>query len=102
RSFASATRALHHGVRAPHPGAHLAQVAPPRFGRFAVFPQPLRWALGVHAEGLTRAAQRLAAERGIPLVRGFDGEHVAADRFHPDADGYAGLAADVAAALHLD
>jgi hypothetical protein len=51
---------------------------------------------------VTRAAQRLAAERGIPVVRGLEGAHVAADRFHPDAVGYAGLAADVAAALHLD
>jgi lysophospholipase L1-like esterase len=102
RSFARATGALLDRLRAAHPRARVALVAPPRFGRFAVFPQPLRWALGVHAEGLTGAAQRLAAERGVPLVRGFDGVHVASDRFHPDAAGYAVLAADVAAALHLD
>lgn len=102
RAFATATGALLDGLRAGHPAARIALVAPPRFGRFAVFPQPLRWALGRHAEGLTRAARRLTAERGIPLVPGFDGVQVASDRFHPDAAGYAGLAADVAAALHLD
>lgn len=102
RSFARATGALLDGLRAAHPAARIALVAPPRFGRFAVFPQPLRWALGVHAEGLTRAARRLTEARGIPLVPGFDGVRVAGDRFHPDAAGYAGLAADVAAALHLD
>jgi lysophospholipase L1-like esterase len=102
RSFARATGALLDGLGAAHPAARIALVAPPRFGRFAVFPQPLRWALGAHAEGLTRVARHLADERGIPLVPGFDAVHVASDRFHPDAAGYAALAADVAAALHLD
>jgi lysophospholipase L1-like esterase len=102
RAFARSTGALLDALRTGNPSARIALVATPRFGRFAVYPQPLRWALGAHAAGLTRAAARLAGKRRIPLVAGFDGEHVSSDRFHPDATGYARLADGVAAALHVD
>jgi lysophospholipase L1-like esterase len=84
--------ALLDALRKRNPDARLVVVAPPAFGRFASMPQPLRFALGAHARGLARVAARAAAERGAILVPGFDGVHVAADRFHPDAAGYAGMA----------
>jgi lysophospholipase L1-like esterase len=87
------------GLRQRNPDAHLAVVGPPVFGAFAALPQPLRSALGSHARGLTRVAARVAAERRVPYVEGFDGVHVAVDGFHPDAAGYAGLAERVAGAL---
>ena len=67
RSFARATGALLDRLRAAHPGARIALVAPPRFGRFAVFPQPLRWALGVapvreRCRDVVGALVRLACE----------------------------------------
>jgi lysophospholipase L1-like esterase len=77
-------------------------VLPPRFMDFAVLPQPLRHAMGAHVVGLTRTAIRVADEHGTLLVPGFDGEHVAADGFHPDATGYARIADGVVAALELD
>jgi lysophospholipase L1-like esterase len=58
-----------------------------------------RLALGAHVAGLTRVAERVAAERGVALVPGFDGVNVASDRFHPDATGYGLLADAVIAAL---
>jgi len=90
--FAENLGALLDALRVRNPGARLVTVAPPVFGRFASLPQPLRFALGSHARGLSRAAARVCAERGIPLAQGFDGVHVAADGFHPDATGYAGMA----------
>jgi lysophospholipase L1-like esterase len=84
--------ALLDALRTRNPDARLVVVAPPAFGRFAAMPQPLRFALGAHARGLARVAARVAEEHGATLVPGFDGVHVADDRFHPDAAGYAGLA----------
>ncbi|HEX7834736.1 MAG TPA: SGNH/GDSL hydrolase family protein [Pseudolysinimonas sp.] len=91
--------ALLDGLRDRNPGARLVVVGPPVFGAFVTLPQPLRAVLGSHARGIAKVAARVAAARGIPLVPGFDGVHVGADGFHPDATGYAGLADRVAAAL---
>jgi lysophospholipase L1-like esterase len=102
RGFGEDLAALLDALRTRNPTARIAVVATPRFGGFAVYPQPLRAALGAHVTGLTRAAARVCAAHGIPLIPGFDGVHVARDRFHPDATGYAALAAEVAAALKLD
>lgn len=74
-------------------------VAPPRFDRFAALPNPLRWALGRHARGLTRRAERVADAHSAVLAPGFDGRSVASDRFHPDAAGYHALAEGIAAAM---
>jgi lysophospholipase L1-like esterase len=71
-------------------------VGAPDFGRFAVLPQPLRWALGAHADGIRRAAARVCATWGATLVAGFDGATTASDRFHPDAAGYAAVARRIA------
>ena len=98
-AFGTDLSALLDALRAQNPAARIALVATPRFGDFAVYPQPLRAVLGAHVAGLTRVAARVAAERGVPLVPGFDGVHVASDRFHPDATGYGLLADAVVAAL---
>lgn len=98
-AFGTATAALLDALRTRNPGARIALVAPPRFGSFAVFPQPLRAVLGAHVRGLTRAAARIASDHGVVLVPGFDGVRVASDRFHPDEAGYAALADAVLAAL---
>ena len=74
-------------------------VGPPRFGDFAVFPQPLRWAVGAQAHGIGRAAARVAERHGAVLAAGFDGGSTALDRFHPDAAGYAAMAAAIRAVL---
>lgn len=97
--FAADTAALLDALRTRNPDARLVLVAPPRFRDFAVFPQPLRAALGAHITGLTRAAAQTASTHSAALVDGFDGVHVADDRFHPDATGYAGLAERIVAAL---
>jgi lysophospholipase L1-like esterase len=86
-------------LRKRNPDARLVLVAPPVFSDFASMPQPLRFALGAHARGLARISARVAAEHGAILVPGFDGVHVASDRFHPDATGYAGIANGVLARL---
>jgi lysophospholipase L1-like esterase len=86
-------------LRSRNPDGRIVVVAPPAFSDFAAMPQPLRFALGAHARGLAKVAARVAAERSAILVPGFDGVHVAPDRFHPDATGYAGLAEGVAAHL---
>lgn len=86
-------------LRTRNPHARLVVVAAPSFSRFASMPQPLRFALGEHARGLAQVAAKVAAERGAILVPGFDGVHVASDRFHPDATGYALIAEGIAAQL---
>ena len=98
-AFGDDAGALLEALRLRNPEARLVLVAPPRFGRFAVLPQPLRAALGAHVAGLTRAAARVAAAHGAVIVAGLDGLQVASDRFHPDADGYAGLAERIVAAI---
>jgi lysophospholipase L1-like esterase len=82
-----------------NPDARIVLVAPPVFSRFASMPQPLRFALGAHASGLSRVAAKIAAERGVAFVPGFDGVHVASDGFHPDATGYGGIAERIGARL---
>jgi lysophospholipase L1-like esterase len=86
-------------IAAASPAARIVVVAPPLFGRFAVLPQPLRWALGAQADGLARVARRVTARRGADLATGFDGRSVASDGFHPDARGYESIAASVVRAL---
>jgi lysophospholipase L1-like esterase len=82
-----------------NPGIQCAVVAPPLFGKFAVLPQPLRLALGVHARGLTRVAAKVARAQGAVLAPGFDGRLVASDGFHPSETGYGKLADGVMMAL---
>jgi lysophospholipase L1-like esterase len=98
-SFGGALDALLAGLRDANPDARIVVVGTPHFGRFAVYPQPLRAVLGAHVAGLTRTAATVAPLHGAVLVDGFDGVHVASDRFHPDATGYAELAERIVAAF---
>ncbi|CAN5254542.1 SGNH/GDSL hydrolase family protein [soil metagenome] len=82
-----------------NPGIQCAVVAPPLFGKFTVLPQPLRFALGRHARGLTRVARKVARAHGAVLAPGFDGRAVASDGFHPDETGYDKIADGVMMAL---
>lgn len=95
RSLGALLERLHDGS----PDVRLLVVAPPAFGRFAVLPNPLRWALEHHALGLTRASARVARAHDAVSAPGFDGRSVASDGFHPDAAGYRRLAEGIAAAL---
>ncbi len=97
--FGANLDALLDALHSRNPDARLVLVAPPVFADFAAMPQPLRFALGAHARGLTGIAARAASEHGAILVPGFDGVNLATDRFHPDADGYAGIADAIIARL---
>ena len=96
--FSRALGALLDRLHAASPEARFVVVAPPRFGEFAALPNPLRWALGRHARGLTRRAERVARANAAALAPGFDGRSVASDQFHPDAAGYHSLAEGIASA----
>ncbi|CAN5499383.1 SGNH/GDSL hydrolase family protein [soil metagenome] len=99
RAFGDDLAGLLDALYAHNPTARFVVVATPRFGDFAVYPQPLRAVLGAQVAGLTRAAESVAAEHGALLVPGFDGVHVSTDRFHPDATGYAAIADSIITAL---
>lgn len=97
--FARSLGVLLERLNAGSPDARLAVVAPPEFAHFAVLPNPLRWALGFHARGLTRMSARVAREHRAVSAPGFDGGAVASDGFHPSALGYQQLAEGIALAL---
>ena len=97
--FSRALGALLDRLHAASPNARLVVVAPPAFGRFASLPNPLRWALGRQARGLTRRAERVARSHAAVIAPGFDGRSVASDQFHPDAAGYLALAKGIANAV---
>ncbi|MCU1418209.1 MAG: hydrolase family protein [Schumannella sp.] len=99
RAFGADLSALLKALRQRNPEARIVAVAAPRFGGFAVYPQPLRAVIGAHVAGLTRVGARVAAAQGAVFVPGFDGVHVASDGFHPDAEGYGELADAIVAAL---
>jgi lysophospholipase L1-like esterase len=99
RAFARDLGALIDRLHAVSPDGRIVVVAPPVFAAFTVLPQPLRHALGAHAAGLTRVSARVATARGVDFARGFDGRSVASDRFHPDREGYASIAAGIAEVL---
>jgi len=99
RAYARDLAALIERLKAASPQGRVVVVAPPVFGDFAVLPQPLRMALGAHAAGLTKIAERVADEHEVDFAPGFDGKSVASDGFHPDGEGYAGMSAAIARAL---
>ena len=99
RAFARDLAALIERLKAASPKGRVVVVGAPVFGDFAVLPQPLRMALGAHAAGLTKIAERVADEHEVDFAPGFDGKSVASDGFHPDGEGYAGMAASIARTL---
>lgn len=99
RAFAHDLTALIERLRTASPRGRVVVVGPPRFAEFAVLPQPLRAALGRHAAGLARVAERIADDLEVDFAPGFDGVSVADDAFHPNGDGYAGMARAVVATL---
>ncbi|TPW76916.1 GDSL-type esterase/lipase family protein [Schumannella sp. 10F1B-5-1] len=100
RAFARDLTSIVRTLQARRLGRRVCVVTPPHFERFAVLPQPLRFALGAHAAGLRRAAARVCRTWGAVLAPGIDGSSASPDdRFHPDAAGYARLARGIAAAL---
>jgi lysophospholipase L1-like esterase len=99
RAFARDLAASIERLAVARPGGRVVVVAPPVFADFAALPQPLRFALGAHAAGLTSVAARVAGEHGADLAPGFDGRSVSVDGFHPDRAGYERLAHGIAHAL---
>lgn len=99
REFSRSLGAVLERLRAGSPDAQLVVVAPPRFACFASLPNPLRWALGRHALGLTRRAERVARQHAAVVAPGFDGRSLSSDAFHPDAVGYRTLAEGIADAV---
>ncbi|HEY4224416.1 MAG TPA: SGNH/GDSL hydrolase family protein [Pseudolysinimonas sp.] len=97
--FSRRLGALLDGLHAGSPDARLVVVEPPEFGRFPSMPNPLRFALGRHASGLTGRAGRAAHAHGALTAPGFDGQSLASDGFHPDGAGYQRLAEGIAAAV---
>jgi lysophospholipase L1-like esterase len=74
-------------------------VGPPAFEDYTAIPQPSRAAFGASADGIRRRSAAIAHAHGAVWVPGFDGAHVARDRFHPDAAGYDAMAEVIAQAL---
>ncbi|MEO6532925.1 MAG: SGNH/GDSL hydrolase family protein [Pseudolysinimonas sp.] len=99
REFSHALGQLLDRLHAASPDARLVVVAPPLFGLFSALPNPLRWALGRHARGLTGRAERVARSHAAVVAPGFDGRSVASDQFHPDAAGYRALAQGIVSAI---
>jgi lysophospholipase L1-like esterase len=95
RAFAGALDALLASANAER----VVVVGPPAFERYAAIPQPARAAFGASAAGVRARSVATARERGALWVPGFDGAHVASDRFHPDATGYDRMAGMLAAVL---
>ena len=102
REFSARLGALLDRLHDGSPEARLVVVAPPGFAQFAALPNPLRWALGRHALGLGRQAERVARSHAAVSAPGFDGRAVASDGFHPDGRGYQAIAEGIAAVLTAD
>lgn len=102
--FARELRALAGAVRARIPGVPILLAGMPPVGRFPALPQPLRAVMGAHARALDRAVAEVARDTAgtvhaaveVPVERG---GLLAADGFHPSAEGYRVWAEGLADAL---
>lgn len=99
RAFGDDLAAILAALRERSPEASIVVISPPRFSGFAVLPATLRRALEASSAGLRRTAADVATAHGAVAVPGFEGDHLASDRFHPDETGYALLARAVARAI---
>jgi lysophospholipase L1-like esterase len=91
-AFRRSFRVILRRLRRVSPTALILVSSLPGFSQFTALPNPLRWALGLHARSLEAVARRFAAsEPGVIMsppapeyTRGF----FATDRFHPSPQGY--------------
>jgi lysophospholipase L1-like esterase len=79
-------------LRSVSPKALILVSSLPGFGQFTALPNPLRWALHLHAQNLEQAARRVVrSEPGVimsPPAPPYTADFFASDRFHPSASGY--------------
>jgi lysophospholipase L1-like esterase len=92
RAFTRDYRTILRRLRAVSPDALVLVPCFPAFSEFASIPNPLRWALALHASNLESAAHALIRlEPGMimaPPAPPYGGDFFATDRFHPSANGY--------------
>ncbi|MDQ4138226.1 MAG: SGNH/GDSL hydrolase family protein [Actinomycetota bacterium] len=90
--FRADFRAILTALRRRSPQARIVVANLPVFAWFTVIPNPLRWALGLHARNLEDAAHReVGRDPGAhmsPPPPDYSAGFFARDRFHPSEDGY--------------
>jgi lysophospholipase L1-like esterase len=91
-SFGRNFRAILRRLRTVNPHAVILVSSLPGFSQFEALPNPLRWALHLHAQNLESAARRIVrAEPGVimsPPAPPYTADFFASDRFHPSPSGY--------------
>jgi lysophospholipase L1-like esterase len=92
RAFRRDFRTILRRLRSVSPSALILVSCFPAFSQFTSLPNPLRWALALHAHNLESAARELVrGEPGVlmsPPPPAYTEGFFASDRFHPSADGY--------------
>lgn len=92
RAFGRDLRRILRRLRSVSPTALILVSSMPGFAQFAALPNPLRWALHLHAQNLETAARALVrSEPGVimsPPAPKYTPGFFATDRFHPSASGY--------------
>ena len=91
-AFRRSFRRIIRRLRSVSPKALILVSSLPGFAQFAALPNPLRWALQLHARSLEDVARRfVATEPGVlmsPPAPKYTAGFFASDRFHPSAQGY--------------
>jgi lysophospholipase L1-like esterase len=91
-AFRRSFRRIIRRLRAVSPHALILVSSLPGFAQFSALPNPLRWALQLHARSLEEVARRfVASEPGVlmsPPAPKYTPGFFASDRFHPSAQGY--------------
>lgn len=79
-------------IRSTSPGALILVTSMPGFAQFELLPNPLRWALALHARALEASGRAVVrAEPGVvmtPPAPEYTIGFFAADQFHPSPSGY--------------
>ncbi len=92
RAYRRSFRVILRRLRRVSPNALILVSSLPGFSQFTALPNPLRWALGLHARSLEAAARRfVATEPGVlmsPPAPEYTHGFFATDRFHPSPQGY--------------
>jgi lysophospholipase L1-like esterase len=91
-AFRRSFRRIIRRLRSVSPKALILVSSLPGFAQFSALPNPLRWALQLHARSLEEVARRfVAAEPGVlmsPPAPKYTPGFFASDRFHPSPQGY--------------